>query len=164
MDEGRQPIQARPRAKALSLKKPADLHADPHAGRILPVVVIAAFNNKGEVLLLKRQKPPFSGYWEFAGGRLEFGETLEAAARRELFEETGLKPAGVKFVAVKEWHMPAYHRLVFLFACRVKSVKVKLSEQSAYEWFREPPAKTIPIVKAMIPTARKALLTKRRRK
>ena len=144
---------------------PPDLRNDPHAGKILPVVVIAAFNPSGKLLLLKRRKPPFDGYWEFSGGRLEFGETLAAAARRELLEETGLKPVGkMAFGGVWEWHLPKYHRLVFLFACRVKGGAVKLSEQSGYGWFAKAPAKTIPIVRAMVPAARKALLTPRRAK
>ncbi|MCF1504479.1 NUDIX domain-containing protein [Afifella sp. H1R] len=45
------------------------------------------------VLLVRRSKPPFSAIWSFPGGHVEPGETAEAAARRELMEETGL-PAG----------------------------------------------------------------------
>jgi ADP-ribose pyrophosphatase YjhB (NUDIX family) len=42
------------------------------------------------VCLVRRDKPPMEGLWSFPGGRLEPGETPEAAARRELAEETGL--------------------------------------------------------------------------
>ncbi len=42
----------------------------------------------GRVLLVKRAKPPH--YWAFPGGHVEFGETAEAAALRELHEETGI--------------------------------------------------------------------------
>lgn len=44
-----------------------------------------------EVLLVKRGKPPFKGHWSIPGGGLEFGERLEAAAKREVMEETGLE-------------------------------------------------------------------------
>ena len=42
----------------------------------------------GEFLLLERRKPP--GFWQSVTGSLEWGETADAAARRELIEETGI--------------------------------------------------------------------------
>jgi ADP-ribose pyrophosphatase YjhB (NUDIX family) len=42
------------------------------------------------VLLIKRSKPPAAGAWSLPGGRQEWGETAQEAARRELHEETGL--------------------------------------------------------------------------
>jgi len=44
-----------------------------------------------EVLLIRRGQPPALGAWSLPGGGQELGETAEAAARRELFEETGLE-------------------------------------------------------------------------
>ena len=43
----------------------------------------------GRVLLIERAKPPI-GMWSLPGGHVEPGETMAAAARRELQEETGL--------------------------------------------------------------------------
>ena len=43
-----------------------------------------------EVLLIKRGNPPRQGQWSLPGGRIEWGETTEAAALRELTEETGV--------------------------------------------------------------------------
>ena len=56
----------------------------------------------GEVLLAKRGKEPFKGYWSLPGGSQEAGETLEDCARRELLEETGLTALSLEFVTVRD--------------------------------------------------------------
>ena len=43
-----------------------------------------------QVLLIKRAMPPRKGEWSIPGGRIEVGETEQAAALRELLEETGI--------------------------------------------------------------------------
>ena len=52
--------------------------------------VSVALRNGGRFLLVKRGRAPSLGEYAFPGGRVEEGETLEEAARRELLEETGL--------------------------------------------------------------------------
>ncbi|MGE0282584.1 MAG: NUDIX hydrolase [Rhizobiaceae bacterium] len=56
---------------------------------IIPAVSVAAVRD-GKVLLVKRGRSPSKGLYAFPGGRVEPGETLEEAARRELLEETGV--------------------------------------------------------------------------
>jgi len=56
-------------------------------------VIFALRDDDLQVLLVKRRHSPFEGTWAIPGGFVEIDETLEAAARRELQEETGL--AGV---------------------------------------------------------------------
>jgi ADP-ribose pyrophosphatase YjhB (NUDIX family) len=56
-----------------------------------PIVGIGvAVLRPGAVLLARRGKPPNAGAWSLPGGAQELGETADAAARRELLEETGL--------------------------------------------------------------------------
>ncbi len=54
------------------------------------VAVGAIIFRDGRVLLVKRGQPPSQGQWAIPGGRVELGETLQAAAEREINEETGL--------------------------------------------------------------------------
>lgn len=45
----------------------------------------------GRVLLVRRNREPYLGWWDVPGGYLEYGEHPENAARREIREETGLE-------------------------------------------------------------------------
>ncbi len=54
-------------------------------------MVIVTREKKPRVLLIRRKHPPFVGMWAIPGGFVEMEETLESAARRELFEETCLR-------------------------------------------------------------------------
>ncbi|MDR0373694.1 MAG: NUDIX hydrolase [Nitrososphaerota archaeon] len=51
-----------------------------------------------QVLLIKRNTPPFIGYWALPGGRMDPGETIEQTVIREVKEETGLDSAIVNVI------------------------------------------------------------------
>lgn len=58
------------------------------SGPIVGVGVVV--RHRGRILLIRRSRPPRAGQWSLPGGRQHLGETLEAAARREVLEESGL--------------------------------------------------------------------------
>jgi ADP-ribose pyrophosphatase len=55
------------------------------------VAVGAVVTHQGKVLLVLRGQPPAKDMWAIPGGSVNLGETLQAAAEREVLEETGLK-------------------------------------------------------------------------
>ena len=58
-----------------------------HEPMLLPHAIVVVFNNEGKVLIETRAD---DGYLDFPGGTIDIGEEVETAAKRELFEETGI--------------------------------------------------------------------------
>jgi 8-oxo-dGTP diphosphatase len=82
------------------------------------------FNAEGQVLLIKRGKAPHYGRWMVPGGALEWGETLEQAAVREVREETGIEIEIERFVETIEAITPGdpgFHFVIMDYAARAVS-------------------------------------------
>ena len=66
----------------------------------LLTVDCAAFDRRGGVLLIRRANPPFEGCFALPGGFVDIGESVEAACRRELQEETGMIAGKLSLIGV----------------------------------------------------------------
>ena len=93
-----------------------------------PVVGVGAVIVDGDrVVLIKRSHPPRQGEWSLPGGRVELGETLVEALRRELREEVGLEvEVGPIVETFDRIHRDAagrvrYHFVIVDFLCRPAS-------------------------------------------
>jgi 8-oxo-dGTP diphosphatase len=63
----------------------------PHPAVTTDIVIFTIRQDELKLLLIKRALPPFEGQWALPGGFVHIDESLEAGARRELEEETGVR-------------------------------------------------------------------------
>ena len=97
---------------------PAALVA-PTAPRLHTEVAVGILQRADGALLLSTRPPgkAYEGYWEFPGGKIEAGESVEQALRRELVEELGVTIGPAQVWKVTEHDYP--HALVRLHWCKV---------------------------------------------
>ena len=57
---------------------------------MLKVAIGVVQNDANQFLMSTRTSGPYAGFWEFPGGKIEYGETNRVALKRELMEELGL--------------------------------------------------------------------------
>ena len=104
------------------------------------VAVGAIVFHDDAVLLVKRQHPPNQGQWAIPGGRVHLGESLTAAAEREVLEETGItiratEPIFVFDSIVREANVIAYHYVVVdLIAQYISGTPVAADDASDARW------------------------------
>lgn len=105
--------------------------------KMILVSAVALIDRDGRVLLAQRPKgKSMAGLWEFPGGKVEKGETPEAALVRELHEELGIETwdsclAPLTFASHK---YEDFHLLMPLFACRKWSGIVQAKEDQSLKW------------------------------
>ena len=104
---------------------------------ITEVAVGVLINAQGEFLLTSRPVGKvYEGYWEFPGGKLEAGETVEQALRRELQEEIGITIEGAQPWKTEVVDYP--HALVRLNFCKVFAWQgnLHMREGQQFAWQR----------------------------
>ncbi|QPH55383.1 (deoxy)nucleoside triphosphate pyrophosphohydrolase [Pontivivens ytuae] len=122
--------------------------------RMVLVSAVALIDPDGRVLLAQRPEgKSMAGLWEFPGGKVEPGETPEAALIRELQEELGigtwescLAPLTFASHAYKDFHL-----LMPLFACRKWTGIAQGQEGQALRWVRKSELRELPMPEADVP-------------
>jgi 8-oxo-dGTP diphosphatase len=94
------------------------------------------------------------GLWEFPGGKVEPGETPEAAVVRELREELEVEAAVESALTPVRHVYPTFEVELIPFRCRIQSGTPKLLEHIDSGWFEPEAAATLPWAPADIPTLR----------
>ena len=109
------------------------------SSRTITVVAVALVDGDGRVLV--QQRPAgraMAGLWEFPGGKVEPGETPEAALVRELREELGIDVAAACLAPASFASEPLgeHHLLLLLYVCRKWRGRPAPLASSALRWLR----------------------------
>jgi 8-oxo-dGTP diphosphatase len=118
---------------------------------VVDVAVGVLIRPDGDFLLTSRPAGKvYEGYWEFPGGKLEVGETVEQALQRELHEELGITigPAALWKVELVDYP----HALVRLSFCKVFSWSgdLQMREAQSFAWQRLP-VQVMPVLPGTVP-------------
>jgi 8-oxo-dGTP diphosphatase len=118
------------------------------------VAVGVLIDSDGRFLLTSRPEGKvYAGYWEFPGGKVEAGETIEQALRRELHEEIGITIGAVHAWKIELMDYP--HARVRLHFCKVFDWQgeFEMRERQAMSWQTLPVAVT-PVLPGTLPVLR----------
>jgi 8-oxo-dGTP diphosphatase len=118
---------------------------------LVQVAVGVLVREDGSFLLTSRPEgKAYAGYWEFPGGKLELGETVEQALRRELQEEIGITIDNCALWKIERIDYP--HAMVELNFCKVTqwTGELQMLESQSYAW-QQLPVLVTPVLPGTVP-------------
>lgn len=104
---------------------------------LMPVVAVALIDRNGRILVAQRPAgKEHAGLWEFPGGKVEPGESPEAALVRELREELGVTvdPSVLEPLTFSSAPRPTWHLLLLLYRCTEWQGEARALDAAAIRW------------------------------
>jgi len=106
--------------------------------RVDPAIIVLVADTEGERCLLARQASWPEGRYSTIAGFVEAGESLEDAVRREVYEETNIRVAGVRYHSSQPWPFPSSLMLGFVAEVDGNSltdIRLNDGELEDAQWF-----------------------------
>jgi A/G-specific adenine glycosylase len=144
-DCDRCPLRRLCRARARGLQARLPVRSRPGKGPHYDVTAAVVRRRDGRILIAQRPSGHMlGGLWEFPGGKPEAGETLEAALRREIEEETGLLITVGEALGSFPHAFSHFRITLHAFACRPRRGRARAREHAALRWVRPTELNTFP--------------------
>lgn len=124
--------------------------------KLIKTVAGVIRNEKGEVLCTLRDQGKYeyvSFKWEFPGGKIEEGETLEQTLTRELHEELEIDVEIGDFFYQVEHDYPDFHLSMAVFDCKLISKEMKMNVHKGIKWLKPSEMMSLDWAAADIPVA-----------
>ncbi|RHS94657.1 (deoxy)nucleoside triphosphate pyrophosphohydrolase [Ruminococcus sp. AM42-11] len=102
--------------------------------RVVAAVICDSMKHKTQIFSTARGYGEFKGGWEFPGGKIEQGETPQAAVVREIREELDVIVKVGDLITTIEYDYPTFHLSMDCFWCEIVSGDIKLKEHEAARW------------------------------
>ena len=100
-------------------------------------VVAAIICDGDRIFATQRGYGEWKDFWEFPGGKIEPGETPEAALYREILEELDTEIAVGEKIATIEYDYPVFHLSMDCFLAEMKKGSLVLKEHEAAKWLQK---------------------------
>ena len=101
-------------------------------------------SSEPQVLATQRGYGEFKGGWEFPGGKIEAGETLEVALKREIKEELAVDISVGEKIYTIEYDYPTFHLSMECFACKIlNEQEITLLEHDCAKWLDKNTLKSV---------------------
>lgn len=97
-------------------------------------VVAAVIKDEDKIFATQRGYGDFKGGWEFPGGKIEEGETPQAALKREIMEELDTEIEVGELIDTIEYDYPTFHLYMECFWCEIVEGKIVLREHEDARW------------------------------
>jgi len=122
-------------------------------------VTCAIIEDQGRILAAQRSAQMHLPHkWEFPGGKVRDGESLEACLVREIQEELGLDVEVLVALEPVEHRYPDKHIILYPFVCRVEGGRVTPTEHERVEFFAVPQLESLDWAEADLPVLAQWLL------
>ena len=111
--------------------------------KTIEVVAAVIYDAEGRIFATQRGYGDWKDWWEFPGGKIEPGESKQAALKREIREELDAEIEVGELLRTIDYDYPQFHLTMHCFRCRLAETGYRLREHEAAKWLLPKDMRTV---------------------